>query len=126
LQRLLRVPTGTAAAGRFATLGPMAEPTVEAEGGTLSETEYYRRLLPPHEDGHETFATLFAAFAIVLGLAALVFRPFKPGFAAILLAILALCIAGERDRLARVAFGVAGVCWLLGGVVAVLGNHAVW
>jgi hypothetical protein len=104
----------------------MAEPTVEAEGGTLSETEYYRRLLPPHEDGHETFATLLASFAVVLGLAALVFRPFKPGFAAILLATLALCIAGERDRLARVALVVAGVGWLVGGVIAVLGNHAVW
>jgi hypothetical protein len=104
----------------------MAEPTVETEGATLSETEYFQRLLPPNESGHETFATLLASFAIVLGLAALVFRPFKPGFAAILLAILALCIAGERDRLSRVALVVAGACWLLGGVIAVLGNHAVW
>jgi hypothetical protein len=104
----------------------MAEPTVEAEGATLSETEYFQRLLPPHEAGHETFASLFAAFAIVLGLAALVFRPFKPGFVAILLATFALCISGERDRLPRVALVVAGVCWLVGGVIAVLGNQPVW
>ena len=104
----------------------MAEPTLQHEPETLSELDYFRRNQPPRDRGHETGATLLAALAFVIGLSALYFRPFKPGFAAMLLALIALTIAGERDRLPRLALLVATLCWLIGGLIAVWSNAAVW
>jgi hypothetical protein len=97
---------------------PVAEP--------LSETAYANRVLPTREAPFEVGATLLAAGAICLGLAALIFTPFKPGFAAIGLGILACCFAGERDRLPRIALTIATLGWLVGGILAVAFDQAVW
>jgi hypothetical protein len=93
---------------------------------TLGEVDYYNRTLPRREHPFETFSMLLSAGAIVFGLAALYFTPFKPGFLAIFLGILGLATAGDRDRFGRIALVVAGTCWLIGGLVAVIADQPVW
>jgi hypothetical protein len=100
--------------------------SLHADAEPLTETEYANRLLPARESAHEVGATLLAAGAICLGLAALLFTPFKPGFLAILLATLANVLTSKSERLPRIAMVVAGLGWLLGGVLSVLADEAVW
>jgi len=59
-----------------------ADPATHADP-TLSESEYANRVLPAREDPYEVGVTLLSALAIVLGVSALFFTPFKPGFLAI-------------------------------------------
>jgi hypothetical protein len=100
--------------------------SLHADAQPLTEEEYANRVLPERESAYEVGATLLAAGAIVLGGAALLFTPFKPGFLAILLATLSNIFAGERVRLPKIALIIAGLCWLIGGVVAVLADQPVW
>jgi|SRR5690349_12816019 hypothetical protein len=93
---------------------------------TLSESEYANRVLPPREDPYEVGVTLLSALAIVLGISALFFAPFKPGFLAIGLAILANAMAAHSTRLPRLAMIVAALGWLIGGILAVMADKAVW
>ena len=92
----------------------------------LSETEYANRLLPQRESPFEVGVTLLAAGAICLGVSALIFTPFKPGFAAIALATFANAFAAGNSRLPRIAMVVAVLGWLIGGVLAVLTDAPVW
>ncbi len=100
--------------------------SLHADAQPLTEEEYANRVLPDRESPFEVGATLLAALAICLGVAALLFTPFKPGFLGILCATLANALASERVRLPRIAMVVAGVGWLLGGVLSVLADEAVW
>ena len=100
--------------------------SLHADAQPLTEEEYANRLLPDHESPFEVGATLLAAGAIVLGIAALFFTPFKPGFLAILLATLSNAFAGQNTRLPKIALIVAGLGWLLGGIASVLADEAVW
>ena len=93
---------------------------------TLSETEYANRLLPQREAPFEVGVTLLAAGAICLGLSALIFTPFKPGFTAIALAVLANAFAAGNSRLPRIAMIVAVLGWLIGGILSVLTDSPVW
>jgi predicted phage tail protein len=100
--------------------------SLHADAQPLTEEEYANRVLPDRESPYEVGATLLAALAIVLGITALLFTPFKPGFLGILLATLSNAVAGQNSRLPRIAMVVAGVGWLLGGVLSVLADEAVW
>ncbi|MDX6376341.1 MAG: hypothetical protein QOE98_644 [Gaiellaceae bacterium] len=100
--------------------------SLHADAELLTETEYANRLLPDREPASEVGATLLAAGAICLGIAALLFTPFKPGFLAILLATLSNALATKSVRLPKIAMVVAGLGWLLGGVISVLADEAVW
>jgi hypothetical protein len=102
-----------------ADLSPHPEPT-------LSETEYANRLLPQREAPFEVGVTLLSAGAICLGVYALFFTPFKPGFTAMALAVLANAFAAGGDRLPKIALIVATAGWLIGGILAVLNNSPVW
>jgi len=105
----------------------MADETPVVEDEPLSELEYFNRNQPQREHPYEAGATLLAALAMILGVAALYFgTPFKLGFLAMFLATLALIFSGERDRFARTAMIVAVGGWLVGGVLAVLASKAVW
>ncbi len=80
--------------------------SLHADAQPLTEEEYANRLLPDRESPFEVGATLLAAGAIVLGVAALFFTPFKPGFLAILLATLSNALrrpehAAAEDRADR-------------------------
>jgi hypothetical protein len=100
--------------------------SLHSDAQPLTEEEYANRVLPDRESPYEVGATLLAAAAICLGVAALFFTPFKPGFLAILLATLSNAFAGERSRLPRVAMIVAALGWLIGGILSVLADEAVW
>ena len=102
-----------------ADLSPHPDPT-------LSETEYANRLLPAREAPFEAGVTLLSAAAICLGVSALYFAPFKPGFLAMALAVLANAFAVRSSRLPKIAMVVAVGGWLLGGIVAVLTDSTVW
>ena len=82
--------------------------------------------------GLDTVAGLMSAAAIFLGLLELTnfnlsiggthfeMRPIRIGIAAVVLALVAAGIGGRHSRLATVAVAVAGSCWLLGMVIAVI------
>src|SRR6478752_8144084 len=53
--------------------------SLHADAQPLTEEEYANRVLPDRESPYEVGATLLAAGAIVLGITALFFTPFKPG-----------------------------------------------
>src|SRR5262249_59902302 len=89
---------------------------------TLSESEYANRLLPQREAPFEVGVTLLSAMAICLGVYALIFTPFKPGFLAIFFAILANAFASGSNRLPKIAMVVAVLGWLIGGLLAVLSD----
>jgi hypothetical protein len=102
-----------------------ADPATHADP-TLSESEYANRVLPAREDPYEVGVTLLSALAIVLGVSALFFTPFKPGFLAIGIATLANALAAHSTRLPRIAMVVAVLGWLIGGILAVAYDEAVW
>lgn len=102
-----------------ADASPHADPT-------LSETEYANRLLPAREEPFEVGVTLLSAAAICLGVYALLFAPFKPGFLAMALATLANAFSAHSSRLPKIAMVVAVLGWLIGGILAVLTDGPVW
>ena|SRR6476619_2118753 len=102
-----------------ADLSPHAEPT-------LSETDYANKVLPAREAPFEVGVTLLSALAICLGVYALIFTPFKPGFLAIAVATLANALAARPSRLPKIAMVVAVLGWLIGGIVAVMSDAPVW
>jgi hypothetical protein len=98
----------------------------DGEFNNLSEVDYYNRTLPTRERPFEVFSSMLSAAAIVFGLAAFVFDPYKLGFTAIGFGIIGLATAGDRDRFARIAMVIAALCWVGAGFYAVLADKAVW
>jgi hypothetical protein len=104
----------------------MSTPDQAHHDDTLGEIEFLNRSLPAKEQPFEAFAALLAAVGMVFGLAALFTTPMKPGFAGIGLAIIALAIAGDRNRIERVALLVSSTACFIGALLAVLRNTAFW
>jgi hypothetical protein len=89
-------------------------------------------------EGLDTFAGLLSAAAIFVGLLGatnidlsisgthLEMRPVRIGLAAIALALVAAGIGGRHRRLATLAVGIAGFCWLVGMIVAVVTRRPVF
>jgi hypothetical protein len=111
----------------------------DQEFDNLSEVEYFNRTLPARERPFEVFSMLLSAAALTLGLTAmisglamkfgpstLVFAPFRVGFLAIFLGVIGLATAGDRDRFGRIALVIAGLGWLIGGMLAVIQDKPVW
>jgi hypothetical protein len=121
----LRAARGMGGESRY-TRQHMAAEVSPPPDQPLSETEYANRLLPQRESPFEVGVTLLAAGAICLGVYALIFTPFKPGFLAIALAVLANAFSAGNSRLPRIALVVAVLGWLIGGVLAVLTDAPVW
>jgi hypothetical protein len=90
------------------------------QADNLTRVEYERRLQPQRESASDALAALFSAFAIVLGLAAFWFAPFKTGIAGLALAMLALAITRGNDTAARWAFYICAVGWFVGCTLAVI------
>ena len=86
----------------------------------------------------DTLAGLMSATAIFLGLLAITnlklsiagehfqFRPIRIGVASVVLALVAAGIGGRHSRLAAIAVGIAGFCWVLGMIIAVLTQRPVF
>jgi hypothetical protein len=120
----------------------MSDVMYEVDGVVLSEGAYANRVLPPRESPFEAGSMLIASAAIVFAIAAvvgaaasaanivqltsLVDSPFKPGFLAIFLGIIALATAGDRGRIQRFALAFATLAWLVGGVIAVLADKPIF
>jgi hypothetical protein len=82
--------------------------------------------------GLDTVAGLMSATAIFLGLLGatdfdlsisgthLEMRPIRVGLAAIVLALVAAGLGGRHRRLAGAAVAIAGACWVIGMIIAVV------
>jgi hypothetical protein len=89
-------------------------------------------------EGLDTLAGLMSATAIFVGLLGATnlnlsisgthveMRPIRIGVAAVLLALVAAGIGGRHARLATVAVAIAGACWALGMVIAVVTQRPVF
>jgi hypothetical protein len=86
----------------------------------------------PRHGGIDTVAGLMSATAIFLGLLGatnlnlsiegthLDMRPIRVGVAAIALALIAAGLGGRHQRLAAAAVGIAGACWVIAMIIAVV------
>jgi hypothetical protein len=86
----------------------------------------------PQRERLDTLAGLMSATAIFVGLLGMTnfnlsiagthleMRPIRIGVAAVILALVSAGIGGRHRRLAAIAVGVAGACWVLGMIIAVV------
>jgi hypothetical protein len=74
----------------------------------------------------DPLAGLFAAMALFLGLVALAYHPLTISVAAFLLGFLSLLMSARHEKLAGIAIGVAGVCFVAGMSIAVLTDKPLW
>jgi hypothetical protein len=89
-------------------------------------------------EGIDTLAGLMSATAIFIGLLGatnfnlsisgthLEMRPVRIGIAAVVLALVAAGIGGRHRRLAAAAVAIAGGCWVLGMIIAVVTQRPVF
>jgi hypothetical protein len=74
----------------------------------------------------DPLAGLFAAMALFLGLVAIAYHPLTISVAAFLLGFLSLLMSARHEKLAGIAIGVAGVCFVAGMSIAVLTDKPLW
>lgn len=90
----------------------------------MTQLDYVERTLEGRESGSESVAALLAGLGCGLGVLALWFAPMVIGFVAIGCAILALCLAGDRNRFARIALTIAAFGWLIGSILAIITGNS--
>ena len=71
-------------------------------------------------------AGLLAAAALFFALLALAYHPLPVSVAAILLGLIATVMSPHHERLAGVALGVAGICFVAGMAIAVTTGKPLW
>jgi hypothetical protein len=81
---------------------------------------------PRAESPSEAIAGLLAALSIFASLVALAYRPGRLIPVALLLALLATAIGGRHQRLAALAIGIGGVCFVVGMALAVLTDNPLY
>ena len=69
---------------------------------------------------------LFAAMALFFSLLALAYHPLTVSVAAFLLGLVSLLMSARHEKLAGIALGVAGVCFVAGMAIAVLSDKPLW
>jgi hypothetical protein len=74
----------------------------------------------------DTVAGLLATLSIVGSCVALVYRPIRIAPFAILIALIAAGIGGRHQRLAAIALGISGACFMLGTFFAIVTNHPIF
>ncbi len=74
----------------------------------------------------DAVAGLLAALAIVASLVALDYRPVRITPFAILISLIAAGIGGRNQRLAAIALGVSGACFIVGTFFAIITNHPIF
>jgi hypothetical protein len=75
----------------------------------------------------DTIAGYLSAFALAAGAVAIVYHPVRVGAPAIVLALVAAGMAGERHaRLAFIAVLGTSFFWVLGMIFAVVTEHPLW
>lgn len=71
-------------------------------------------------------AGLLAAAALFFALLALAYHPLPVSVTAILLGLVAVAMSPHHQRLAGVALGVAGICFVAGMAIAVTTGQPLW
>ena len=74
----------------------------------------------------DAVAGLLATLAIVGSCVALFYRPIRITPFAILISLIAAGIGGRHQRLAAIALGVSGVCFIVGTFFAIITNHPIF
>jgi apolipoprotein N-acyltransferase len=74
----------------------------------------------------DPLAGLFAAMALFFSLLALAFHPLTISVAAFLLGFISLLMSSRHEKLAGIALGVAGVCFVAGMTIAVITEKPLW
>jgi hypothetical protein len=69
---------------------------------------------------------LFAAMALFFSLVALAYHPLTVSVAAFLLALISVLMSSRHERLAGLALGVAGVCFVAGMTIAIVTEKPLW
>jgi hypothetical protein len=91
----------------------------------MTQVDYAERRLEERDTGTSSASALLAAFACGFGVLALWFAPMILGFIGIGCGIVALVIAGDRDRPARIGLTIAVLGWLIGSIIGIAVNHSV-
>ena len=74
----------------------------------------------------DAVAGILATLAIVGSCVALFYRPVRITPFAILIALIAAGIGGRNQRLAAIALGIAGACFIVGTFFAIITNHPIF
>jgi hypothetical protein len=85
-----------------------------------------RRQVAGAESTADTVAGFLAAAALFAALLSIVWYPGRVGPAAILVALIAAAISGPTRRFAAGALAIATACWVVGMIVAVLTERAIF
>jgi hypothetical protein len=74
----------------------------------------------------DAIAGLLSALAIVCSSLGLVYRPVRLIPFAILIALIAAGMSGRNSRLAAIALGYSGACFVAGTFLAIITNHPIF
>jgi hypothetical protein len=74
----------------------------------------------------DAVAGILATLAIFASLVALDYRPIRITPFAMLLALIAAGLGRRNQRLAAIALGVAGACFIVGTFFAIITNHPIF
>jgi hypothetical protein len=74
----------------------------------------------------DAVAGLLSTLAIVGSSVALFYRPIRITPFAILISLIAAGIGGRNQRLAAIAVGVSGACFIVGTFFAIITNHPIF
>ena len=91
----------------------------------MTQVDYAERRLEERDSGVASVSALLAAFACGFGVLSLWFAPMILGFIGIGCGIVAVAIAGDRDRPARIGLTIAALGWLIGSIIGIAVNHSV-
>jgi hypothetical protein len=69
---------------------------------------------------------LFAALALFFSLIALAYHPLTVSVAAFFLGLLSVLMSSRHERLAALALGVAGLCFIAGMSIAIVTDRPLW
>ncbi len=69
---------------------------------------------------------LFAAMALFFSLLALAYHPLPVSVVAFGLALVAVLMSPRHERLAGIALGVAGICFVAGMTIAIITEKPLW
>jgi hypothetical protein len=80
----------------------------------------------PARSWADPLSGLFAAMALFFGLIALAYHPLTISVAAFLLGLLSVLMSARHERLAGIALGVAGLCFVAGMTIAIVTDKPLW
>jgi hypothetical protein len=80
----------------------------------------------PARSWADPLSGLFAAMALFFSLVAIAYHPLTISVAAFLLGLLSVLMSARHERLAGIALGVAGVCFVAGMSIAIVTDKPLW